>query len=150
MNTKNNQTNALKKHAKLPVWNLKDLYPSQKDKSLTRDLHFIKNGTIKFEKKYRVNTDTIDVRIPKIKACFLVTFPVGIGLKQVLVIMESKSASYHILRAPAAPEPKATAIIENIASKRFTFVGAINNPTTQVKITNDITHGFIKRNRAFR
>ena len=52
MNTKNNQTNAAKNLGKLPVWNLKDLYLSQNDKSLTRDLHNIKNGTLKFEKKY--------------------------------------------------------------------------------------------------
>ena len=52
MNTKNNQTNALKKSGKLPIWNLKDLYLSQNDKSLTRDLNYIKNDTLKFEKKY--------------------------------------------------------------------------------------------------
>ncbi|MDC0161712.1 M3 family oligoendopeptidase [bacterium] len=52
MNTKNNQTNALKSHGKLPVWNLKDLYLSQNDKNLIRDLNDIKNGTLNFEKKY--------------------------------------------------------------------------------------------------
>ena len=52
MNTKNNQTNALNNLGKLPIWNLKDLYLSQKDKSLIRDLNSIKNGTLKFEKKY--------------------------------------------------------------------------------------------------
>ena len=66
------------------------------------------------------------------------------GLRQVLVIIESRSDSYHIFKAPAAPEPKATAIRENIASIKFTFIGAINNPTAQVNITNDITRGFIK------
>ena len=52
--------------------------------------------------------------------------------------------------APAAPEPKATARIEKIAFKKFTFKGAIKKPTTQVKITNDITRGFIRLNKAFR
>ena len=52
MNTKNNQTNALNNLGKLPIWNLKDLYLSQNDKSLIRDLNNIKNGTLKFEKKY--------------------------------------------------------------------------------------------------
>ena len=52
MNTKNNQTNAIKTLGKLPIWNLKDLYISQNDKSLTKDLNYIKNSTIKFEKKY--------------------------------------------------------------------------------------------------
>ena len=51
MNIKNNQTNASKKLGKLPIWSLKDLYLSQNDKSLSRDLNNIKNGTLKFEKK---------------------------------------------------------------------------------------------------
>ena len=52
MNTKNNQTNALKNIEKLPIWNLKDLYLSQNDKELSRDLKKIKNDAFKFEKKY--------------------------------------------------------------------------------------------------
>ncbi len=52
MNIKNNQTNAQNNLGKLPIWNLKDLYLSQKDKSLIRDLNIIKNDTLKFEKKY--------------------------------------------------------------------------------------------------
>ncbi len=51
MNTKNNQTNASKNTGKLPIWNLKDLYPSQNDKNLTRDLNNIRDDTLKFEKK---------------------------------------------------------------------------------------------------
>jgi hypothetical protein len=54
-----------------------------------------------------------------------------------------------MFKAPAAPEPNATAIKENIASTKLTFIGAINNPTAQVKITNDITRGFIKLKKAF-
>ena len=34
-------------------------------------------------------------------------------------------------------------------SKKLTLTGAINNPTAQVKITNDITRGFIKLKKAF-
>ena len=90
-----------------------------------------------------------DAKTPKIKAWFLDNFPVGIGLKQVLVIIESRSDSYHMFNAPAAPEPKATAAREKDASKKFTLIGAINNPTAHVKITNDITRGFIKLKKAF-
>tara|TARA_B100000749_G_scaffold101759_1_gene77622 strand:- start:719 stop:1063 length:345 start_codon:yes stop_codon:yes gene_type:complete len=104
----------------------------------------------KFEKKYSAITETIEDKIPKTSAWFLVTFPVGIGLRQVLVINESRSASYHIFNAPAAPEPKATAIREKIASKKLILTGAINKPTTQVKITNDITRGFMRLNKALR
>ncbi len=53
MNTKNNQTNAQNNLGKLPIWNLKDLYVSQKNKSLIRDLNNIKNDSLKFEKKYQ-------------------------------------------------------------------------------------------------
>ena len=35
MKANNNQTNAEKKHGKLPVWKLKDLYSSQNDKNLS-------------------------------------------------------------------------------------------------------------------
>ena len=52
MNTKNNQINASKNLEKLPTWNLKDLYPSQNNKNLTRDLNNIRHDTLKFEKKY--------------------------------------------------------------------------------------------------
>ncbi len=52
MNTKNNQTNALKSSEKLPIWNLKDLYLSKNDKTLIRDLNNIKNSALNFEKKY--------------------------------------------------------------------------------------------------
>ena len=89
-----------------------------------------------------------DDKTPKARAWFLVNFPVGIGLRHVLVINESKSDSYHIFKAPAAPEPKATAIKEQTASIKLIFVGAINKPTAQVKITNDITLGFIKLKKA--
>ena len=104
----------------------------------------------KFEKKYSAITEAIEDKMPKTSAWFLVTFPVGIGLRQVLVINESRSDSYHIFNAPAAPEPKATAVREKIAFKKFIWVGAINKPTTQVKITNDITRGFIRLNKALR
>ena len=59
----------------------------------------------------------------------------GIGLRQVLVITESKSDSYHIFNAPAAPEPKATAVKENIASIKLTLSGAINKPTAIIAKT---------------
>ena len=76
-----------------------------------------KQAAIKFEKKYRDPTDTKDAVVPKTSACFLVNLPVGIGLKHVLDIKESTSASYQQFKAPAAPEPRATAIIDNVAYK---------------------------------
>ena len=76
-----------------------------------------KDAATKFEKKYKATTETKDAIVPKTSACFLVSLPVGIGLKHVLDITESTSASYQQFRAPAAPEPRATAIIEKIAYK---------------------------------
>jgi len=88
--------------------------------------------------------------MPNVNAWFRVNFPVGIGRRQVLVINESRSDSYHIFNAPAAPEPKATAAKEKIASTKLIFAGAINKPTAQVKITKDITLGFINCNKDFK
>ena len=76
-----------------------------------------KEAAIRFEKKYKAPTETNDDIVPKISACFLVNLPVGIGLKQVLDIIESTSASYQQFKAPAAPEPRATAMMEKIAFK---------------------------------
>ena len=89
-------------------------------------------------------TDKADKIIPKYKAWSFLTFPVGIGLKQVLLIKASKSDSYHMLSVPAAPEPMATANREIQADVKSKLIGAINKPTIQVNKTNDITLGFIK------
>ena len=89
-------------------------------------------------------TDKVDKIMPKYKAWSFLTFPVGIGLKQVLLIKASRSDSYHILSVPAAPEPRATAKREIQAEVKFTLIGAISKPTMQVNSTRDITLGFIK------
>ena len=96
-----------------------------------------------FENKNKVIMDIKDVKIPNIKAWFFVTMPDGIGLRHVLSIRASKSVSYHIFSVPAAPAPRATARRDMEAFNKLICVGAINNPTTQVKITRDITLGFI-------
>ena len=80
---------------------------------------------------------------PKISACFLLIFPVGIGLKHVLVINASKSDSYHMFKQPAAPAPNATNVMPIIASIAFVFELEVKKPTMQVNITRDITLGFI-------
>ena len=40
-------------------------------------------------------------------------------------------------------------LVDRISPKRLILVGAISNPTVQVKITKDITRGFIKLKKAF-
>ena len=55
-----------------------------------------------------------------------------------------------MFKAPAAPEPMATAskdIKEDVISTLF---GAINSPTIQVNKTRDITLGFIKLKNEFK
>ena len=88
--------------------------------------------------------DKKDKITPKHKACFFLIFPDGIGRRQVLLILASKSDSYHILSVPAAPDPKATANKEIIDDENDILEGAIINPTMQVNKTKDITLGFIK------
>ena len=88
--------------------------------------------------------------IPKIRACFLLILPVGIGLKQVLVINASTSDSYHMFKQPAAPAPKATNKIPIVAYKISVFEFEVRKPTAQVNITSDITLGFINNNKDFR
>ena len=94
-----------------------------------------------------VATEITDSNVPNKRACSLFTFPVGIGLRHVLVINLSRSASYHIFRAPAAPAPIVTKKIAIIEFRNETETGAVNNPTAQVKITKDITLGFINNKR---
>ena len=48
-----------------------------------------------------------------------------------------------MFNAPAAPAPNETSKIPIIASFVETRFGAVNRPTAQVKITKDITLGFI-------
>ena len=62
-------------------------------------------------------TDKADKIMPKYRAWSFFTFPVGIGLKQVLDITLSTSASYQQFKEPAAPDPRATAVIDKIAYK---------------------------------
>jgi hypothetical protein len=53
-----------------------------------------------------------------------------------------------MFNAPAAPAPKETNKIPIIASLVETRFGDVNKPTAQVKITNDITLGFINLNNS--
>ena len=53
-----------------------------------------------------------------------------------------------MFNAPAAPAPNETSKIPIIASLVDIIYGAVNKPTAQVKITNDITRGFISLNNS--
>ena len=53
-------------------------------------------------------------------------------------------------KAPAAPEPIATANKETKEDVKSTLFGAINNPTIHVNKTRDITLGFIKLKNEFK
>ena len=93
--------------------------------------------------------ESIDKAIPKYNAWFFFIFPVGIGLKHVLLIRASTSDSYHIFNAPAAPEPMATANKDNEAVVKETVTGATNKPTIAVNKTRDITLGFMCSKKDF-
>ena len=94
--------------------------------------------------KYSKEIEMAERIIPNHNAWFFCTLPVGIGLKQVLVIRASKSDSYHIFKAPAAPAPIATANKEIADVVKETCSGAINRPTMLVNKTRDMTLGFIR------
>ena len=94
--------------------------------------------------KYSKEIEITERIIPNHSAWFFCTLPVGMGLRHVLVIKASRSDSYHIFKAPAAPAPRATANNEIIETVKETFSGAINKPTILVNKTRDITLGFIK------
>ena len=51
---------------------------------------------------------------------------------------------YHIFKAPAAPDPIATASKDINEFVKEMFEGEISKPTMQVNKTKDITLGFIK------
>ena len=87
---------------------------------------------------------------PNIKACLFLILPIGIGLKHVLDIKASRSDSYHIFKAPAAPAPKETAKRDIVACIKPIFPGAKIKPTKQVNKTKDITLGFISFIKGFK
>src|SRR6266576_3202364 len=76
------------------------------------------------------------------------TRPRGSGRPAVRVIAASRSASYHMLRAPAPPAPAAmhnSAMQPVKASRR---PGATAKPTMAVNITSDITRGFVSARKS--
>ena len=67
---------------------------------------------------------------------------VSTGLSAVRAIKASMSASYHMLRAPAAPAPIRMHRIATAATQGWTVPGANVRPTNAVNTTSDITRGF--------
>ena len=55
-----------------------------------------------------------------------------------------------MFKAPAAPDPIATASKDIKEESRSTLFGAINKPTMHVNKTRDITLGFIKLKKEFK
>ena len=104
----------------------------------------------KLEKKYKPATEIKDNVVPKINACLFLTFPSGIGRRQVLDIIPSISASYHMFSAPAAPAPRATNNSDKAELTKLILIGAITIPTNAVKMTKDITLGFINSKKFFK
>ena len=51
---------------------------------------------------------------------------------------------------PNSTAVNTTANKEKIASTKFIYTGSINNPTAHVKMTNDITRGFIRLKKDFK
>jgi len=116
MNIKNNQTNASKKLGKLPIWSLKDLYLSQNDKSLSRDLNNIKNGTLKFEKKY----------LNKVKSLSAENlYTAIIHLEQIDVLMDKVLSYAHLLVAEDGNNEKNKIFYQQMQEKITNFASSI-------------------------
>jgi len=87
--------------------------------------------------------EIVPVNIPTTSASFFETIPSGIGLSFVRSIVLSMSSSNHILIAAEEPAPNAIATITRKLFRNVICPGAKNIPTNAVKITKDITLGFI-------
>ena len=116
MNTKNNQTNALKNTGKLPIWDLKDLYLSQNDKELSRDLNKIKNGALKFEKKY----------LNKVKNLSAENLYKAINqLEQIDILMDKVLSYAHLLVAEDGNNEKNKIFFQQMQEKITNFASSI-------------------------
>jgi oligoendopeptidase F len=116
MNTKNNQTNALKNTEKLPIWDLKDLYLSQNDKELSRDLNKIKNGALKFEKKY----------LNKVKNLSAENLYKAINqLEQIDILMDKVLSYAHLLVAEDGNNEKNKIFFQQMQEKITNFASSI-------------------------
>ena len=125
MNTKNNQTNGLKNTEKLPIWDLKDLYLSQNDKELSRDLNKIKNGTLKFEKKY----------LNKVKNLSAENLYKAINqLEQIDILMDKVLSYAHLLVAEDGNNEKNKIFYQQMQEKITNFASSIIFFTLELKI----------------
>ena len=116
MNTKNNQTNALKNTGKLPIWDLKDLYLSQNDKELSRDLNKIKNGAFKFEKKY----------LNKVKNLSAENLYKAINqLEQIDILMDKVLSYAHLLVSEDGNNEKNKIFFQQMQEKITNFASSI-------------------------
>jgi len=141
MNTNNNHINEAKNLGKLPVWDLKDLYSSQNDKRLMRDLNIIKNETSKFEKKYvnRVKSLTAENLFNAINK-----------LEQIDVIMDKILSYAHLLVAENGNNEKNKIFyqqmqetITNYASSIIFFTLELNQ-ITDTKLTKLVKNKKLK------
>ena len=80
--------------------------------------------------------------VPKASASSGGTRPSGIGRRQVRAMTASMSRSYHMLMAPAAPEPTAMQSTATMASSGCRLPGATMSPAKPLRTTSVITRGF--------
>jgi hypothetical protein len=86
-------------------------------------------------------TDIIDKTVPNIRAWLGAIVQEGIARPIVLVMSLSVSLSYHIFKAPEAPDPIEIARIINALEINEASPGAIIIATKLVNIESDITLG---------
>ena len=96
-------------------------------------------------KKNKETTDMNEKTKPIANAVFADMLPDGIGLNFVLSIFESIILSCHIFKIAEPEAPTAINNNEIAFIRRLFSEGAISIEHKAVKITNEITPGFIKR-----
>jgi len=138
MNNKNNQINGEKNLGKLPVWNLKDLYSSQTDKNLTKDLNIIKSETSKFEKKY-VN------KIKNLSANKL--FKAIIKLEKIDVLMDKILSYAHLLLAEDGNNEKNKIFYQKMQETITNYASSIIFFTLELNKINDKPLAKILKNK---
>ncbi|MBI04590.1 MAG: oligoendopeptidase F [Pelagibacteraceae bacterium] len=138
MNANNNQINEEKNLGKLPIWNLKDLYYSQNDKRLIKDLNIIKNETTKFEKKY----------LKKVK--FLTAdnlFKAIFRLEKIDILMDKILSYAHLLVAENGNNEKNKIFYQQMQEKITNYASSIIFFTLELNQISEKQHRELIKNK---
>ena len=116
-------------------------FVSQDNQDLFASVSLIEKAAIMYIELESLS-EKIESKSPKIRAPLELILFLGNTLSLVLFINLSVSRSYHMFKAPDAPEPIEIASMARNPVTMLKLPGAIIMPTKLVNIDNDITLGF--------